>query len=85
MDGTTPTLALMVGLAVGIDYSLFIVNRQRRMILDQGLSAREAAGRAVGTAGSAVFFCRLNGHLRSVRLASDWNRVCIYDGAGRRS
>ncbi len=52
----TPVLALMIGLAVGIDYSLFIVNRQRRLMLQQGLSAREAAGRAVGTAGTAVFF-----------------------------
>ncbi|MFC5468123.1 MMPL family transporter [Cohnella suwonensis] len=59
MNGSTPALALMVGLAVGIDYSLFIVNRQRRMILEQGLSAREAASRAVGTAGSAVFFAGL--------------------------
>lgn len=59
MSDITPALALMVGLAVGIDYSLFIVNRQRRMILDQGLSAREAASRAVGTAGSAVFFAGL--------------------------
>ncbi|SFJ04006.1 putative drug exporter of the RND superfamily [Paenibacillus sp. UNC496MF] len=59
MTDITPALALMVGLAVGIDYSLFIVNRQRRMILDQGLSAREAASRAVGTAGSAVFFAGL--------------------------
>ncbi|CAM3105442.1 MMPL family transporter [Paenibacillus lupini] len=59
MTDITPALAMMVGLAVGIDYSLFIVNRQRRMILDQGLSAREAASRAVGTAGSAVFFAGL--------------------------
>ncbi len=59
MSDITPALALMVGLAVGIDYSLFIVNRQRRMILDQGLSAREAASRSVGTAGSAVFFAGL--------------------------
>ncbi|XEC94557.1 MMPL family transporter [Paenibacillus tarimensis] len=59
MSDITPALALMVGLAVGIDYSLFIVNRQRRMILDQGLSAQEAAGRSVGTAGSAVFFAGL--------------------------
>ncbi|WP_337101826.1 MMPL family transporter [Paenibacillus sp. YIM B09110] len=59
MTDMTPVLALMVGLAVGIDYSLFIVNRQRRMILEQGLSAREAASRAVGTAGSAVFFAGL--------------------------
>ncbi|QJC52625.1 MMPL family transporter [Paenibacillus albicereus] len=59
MTSFTPILALMVGLAVGIDYALFIVNRQRRLILDQGLTAREAAGRAVGTAGSAVFFAGL--------------------------
>lgn len=59
MTDLTPVLALMVGLAVGIDYSLFIVNRQRRMILNQGLSAGEAASRAVGTAGSAVFFAGL--------------------------
>lgn len=59
MTSVTPVLALMIGLAVGIDYSLFIINRQRRIILDQGLSAREAASRAIGTAGSAVFFAGL--------------------------
>ncbi|MEU5101217.1 MULTISPECIES: MMPL family transporter [unclassified Streptomyces] len=52
----TAVLALMLGLAVGIDYALFIVNRQRRLILDDGLDAHEAAGRAIGTAGSAVLF-----------------------------
>ncbi|MFF0226321.1 MMPL family transporter [Streptomyces sp. NPDC004629] len=52
----TAVLALMLGLAVGIDYALFIVNRQRRLILDSGLDAHEAAGRAIGTAGSAVLF-----------------------------
>jgi RND superfamily putative drug exporter len=52
-------LALMIGIAVGIDYALFIVNRQQRLILDRGLSAREAASRAIGTAGSAVFFAGL--------------------------
>ncbi|MCA9849001.1 MAG: MMPL family transporter, partial [Dehalococcoidia bacterium] len=59
MNNATPVLALMVGLAVGIDYALFVVNRQRRLIIDRGLEAREAAGRAVGTAGSAVFFAGL--------------------------
>jgi RND superfamily putative drug exporter len=59
MSDITPVLAVMIGLAVGIDYSLFIVNRQRRMILDQGLDAREASSRAIGTAGSAVFFAGL--------------------------
>lgn len=59
MNNATPMLALMVGLAVGIDYALFVVNRQRRLIIDRGLEAHEAAGRAVGTAGSAVFFAGL--------------------------
>jgi RND superfamily putative drug exporter len=59
LTSATPVLALMVGLAVGIDYALFIVNRQRRLVLDHGLSAEEAASRAIGTAGSAVFFAGL--------------------------
>ncbi|WP_051485670.1 MMPL family transporter [Nocardioides sp. J54] len=59
MTTATPVLALMIGLAVGIDYALFVVNRQRRLIIDRGLDAREAAGRAVGTAGSAVLFAGL--------------------------
>lgn len=59
MPSVTSVLALMVGLAVGIDYALFIVNRQRRMIIDQRLSAQEAAARAIGTSGSAVFFAGL--------------------------
>ncbi|WP_262700711.1 MULTISPECIES: MMPL family transporter [Streptomyces] len=52
----TAVLALMLGLAVGIDYALFIVNRQRRLILHHDLDAHEATSRAIGTAGSAVFF-----------------------------
>jgi RND superfamily putative drug exporter len=59
MPSVTSVLALMVGLAVGIDYALFIVNRQRRMIIDQRLSAQEATARAIGTSGSAVFFAGL--------------------------
>ncbi|KTR94943.1 transporter [Microbacterium testaceum] len=56
MHSLTAVLGLMLGLAVGIDYTLFIVNRQRRLILDDRMTAPEAAARAVGTAGSAVFF-----------------------------
>ncbi|MFF6968929.1 MMPL family transporter [Streptomyces anthocyanicus] len=52
---TTITLALMLGLAVGIDYALFIVSRYRTERAE-GQSAEEAAGRAMGTAGSAVVF-----------------------------
>ncbi|MDT0610866.1 MMPL family transporter [Streptomyces lancefieldiae] len=55
---TTTTLALMLGLAVGIDYALFIVSRYRSERAG-GLSAEDAAGRAVGTAGSAVVFAGL--------------------------
>ncbi len=56
MQSLTAVLALMLGLAVGIDYAMFIVNRQRRLIIEHGLTAAEATPRAVGTAGSAVVF-----------------------------
>jgi len=49
-----PTLAAMIGLGVGIDYSLFIMNRYRQS-LDE-LAPKEAAVRAVQTAGRAVMF-----------------------------
>ncbi|MEW2381775.1 MMPL family transporter [Micromonospora sp. NPDC047707] len=55
LTSTAPILALMLGLAVGIDYSLFITSRYRQNLLD-GLPRDEAVGRAVGTAGSAVLF-----------------------------
>ncbi|WP_309093714.1 MMPL family transporter [Streptomyces sp.] len=55
---TTSTLAMMIGLAVGIDYALFIVSRYRAELAD-GREREEAAGRAVGTAGSAVVFAGL--------------------------
>ncbi|WDZ85044.1 MMPL family transporter [Micromonospora cathayae] len=55
LTSTAPILALMLGLAVGIDYSLFITSRYRQNLLT-GLSPDEAVGRAVGTAGSAVVF-----------------------------
>ncbi|MFD1860825.1 MMPL family transporter [Aeromicrobium camelliae] len=51
----TPLLALMIGLAVGIDYALFIVSRQREEQA-AGVAPDEASGRAVATAGSAVVF-----------------------------
>ncbi|MFE0509678.1 MMPL family transporter, partial [Streptomyces sp. NPDC058964] len=55
---TTSTLASMIGLAVGIDYALFIVSRYRAE-LAEGREREEAAGRAAGTAGSAVVFAGL--------------------------
>ncbi len=58
LSSTAPTLALMIGLAVGIDYTLFILSRHRTQ-LAAGMTPRESAARAVGTAGSAVVFAGL--------------------------
>ncbi|MFI9823931.1 MMPL family transporter [Streptomyces sp. NPDC052013] len=58
LGSTTSTLATMIGLAVGIDYALFVVSRYRAE-LAEGREREEAAGRAVGTAGSAVVFAGL--------------------------
>jgi RND superfamily putative drug exporter len=55
LTSTVAILALMLGLAVGIDYALFIISRYRDERA-RGRSPEEAAGRAVGTAGSAVVF-----------------------------
>jgi RND superfamily putative drug exporter len=55
LNTMTPSLALMLGLAVGIDYSLFIVNRHRGNIL-RGEDLHESIARSVATAGSAVVF-----------------------------
>jgi len=55
MDSTVPTVALMLGLAVSIDYALFIISRHRTQLFE-GMTPEESAGRAVGTAGSAVVF-----------------------------
>ncbi|MEV0929300.1 MMPL family transporter [Streptomyces phaeochromogenes] len=58
LSSSTSTLALMLGLAVAIDYALFIVSRYRGE-LKEGHDPEEAAGRALGTAGSAVVFAGL--------------------------
>lgn len=55
MASVTPVLGIMLGLAVGIDYSLFIVNRHRKQLM-QGMGVRESIGLANGTAGNAVVF-----------------------------
>jgi putative drug exporter of the RND superfamily len=51
----TPLLVSMIGLGVGIDYSLFIVTRFRQL-LHEGLSPRDAAAEASASAGRAVLF-----------------------------
>lgn len=58
INSTTPMLAVMLGLAVGIDYALFILSRHRNQ-LGEGMTAEESTARAVGTAGSAVVFAGL--------------------------
>lgn len=68
LSTTTSTLATMIGLAVGIDYALFIVSRYRAEITE-GSEREEAAGRAVGTAGSAVVFAGLTVVIALVGLA----------------
>lgn len=52
---SAPTVALMVGLGVGIDYALLLVSRFLEH-LRTGVSATEAAGRATATAGRSVVF-----------------------------
>ncbi len=55
VSSTTPLLALMLGLAVGIDYALFIIARHQDQVR-AGVEPEDSVSRAVGTAGSAVVF-----------------------------
>ncbi|GGW95902.1 membrane protein [Streptomyces malachitofuscus] len=55
VSDNAPTLAIMLGLAVGIDYALFIVSRHRAQ-LGAGMPVRESIATATATAGSAVIF-----------------------------
>jgi RND superfamily putative drug exporter len=55
ISSSAPLLAVMLGLAVGIDYSLFILSRHRDQ-LARGDDPAESAATAVGTAGNAVVF-----------------------------
>ena len=55
MISVTPILGVMLGLAVGIDYALFIINRHRRQLRD-GYAVAESIALANGTSGNAVFF-----------------------------
>jgi RND superfamily putative drug exporter len=58
LSTNSSTLATMLGLAVGVDYALFVVSRYREERAD-GHAPEEAAGLAVGTAGAAVIFAGL--------------------------
>ncbi len=65
---TSPTLATMIGLGVGIDYALFIVTRHRLQLRD-GLEIEESIARATATAGGAVLFA---GTTVVIALCSLW-------------
>jgi RND superfamily putative drug exporter len=54
----SPTLATLIGLGVGIDYSLFIVSRYRQDLVE-GMEPNDAIGKAIATSGSAVLFAGL--------------------------
>jgi putative drug exporter of the RND superfamily len=55
INSSTPSLAMMIGLAVGIDYALFLAARHRDQ-LAEGMDVEESVARSVATAGSAVIF-----------------------------
>jgi RND superfamily putative drug exporter len=55
LNSTTSALATMLGLAVGIDYALFIVSRHRSNLI-AGMSVVQSIAVANATAGSAVLF-----------------------------
>lgn len=69
LNNTTPTLAVMLGLAVGIDYALFILSRYRSELRDPQQTREQAAARSVATAGSAVVFAGLTVIIALVALA----------------
>jgi uncharacterized membrane protein YdfJ with MMPL/SSD domain len=56
LTSTATVLATMIGLAVGIDYALFIVSRHREQLADPDQDVADSIGRAIGTAGSSVVF-----------------------------
>jgi RND superfamily putative drug exporter len=58
ISSTAPTLGMLVGLGVGIDYALFIVNRHRKGLM-AGLSVEESVVRSLNTSGRAVLFAGL--------------------------
>ncbi|RKS76155.1 RND superfamily putative drug exporter [Actinomadura pelletieri DSM 43383] len=68
LSPSTAELSLMLGVAVAIDYALFVVSRYREERA-AGHEPREAAGLAVGTAGTAVVFAGLTVVIALVGLA----------------
>jgi RND superfamily putative drug exporter len=55
LDSSAMSIAVMLGLAVGIDYALFIISRHRAQA-QRGMELGDSVAHAVGTAGGAVVF-----------------------------
>src|SRR5262249_56732698 len=72
-----PTIALMIGIGVGIDYALFVVTRHREY-LALGYSVPEAAGRATATAGQAGLFA---GGTLMIAILALWVTGTSFTGA----
>ncbi|MFD4756012.1 MMPL family transporter [Streptomyces sp. GZWMJZ-114] len=70
MTNTATILALMIGLAVGIDYALFLVSRHREQLADPDEDVHDSIGRATATAGSAVTFAGVTVIIALAALAS---------------
>lgn len=68
INSTVPLLSVMLGIAVGIDYALFILARHRDQ-LREGVELEHSIARAVGTAGSAVVFAGLTNIIALLGLA----------------
>ncbi|MFE3542255.1 MMPL family transporter [Nocardia sp. NPDC059177] len=77
----TTFLASMIGIALSIDYALFIVSRYKHELSVQD-SAEEAAGTALGTAGSAVVFAGLTVIIALVGLSIVGVRFLTFMGLG---
>ncbi|MEU4651600.1 MMPL family transporter [Nocardia fluminea] len=77
----TTFLASMIGIALSIDYALFIVSRYKHELAVQD-SAEEAAGTALGTAGSAVVFAGLTVIIALVGLSIVGVRFLTFMGLG---
>ncbi|WP_338770661.1 MMPL family transporter [Nocardia vulneris] len=77
----TTFLASMIGIALSIDYALFIVSRYKHELAVQD-SPEEAAGTALGTAGSAVVFAGLTVIIALVGLAIVGVRFLTFMGLG---
>ena len=71
ISSTAPTLATLVGLGVGIDYALFIVNRHRKGLMS-GLSVEDSIAKALNTSGRAVHLRRRDRGHRPARACSRW-------------